>query len=115
MKFSNNLKLLRKRYHFTQERLSFEIGVQNTSISNYESGKSLPELATLLRLREVFHVDLETLIFGDISKIPKGMEYSSEVKMIGVENPENTEGCMMAGGCVLRRVAVMEEKLKDKE
>lgn len=28
---------------------------------------------------------------------------------------ENTEGCMMAGGCVLRRVAVMEELLKEKK
>ena len=114
MKFPSNLKLLRKRYNLTQERLAEEVGVVNTSISNYESGKSMPELATLLRLREVFKIDLETLMFGDISKIPKGMEFSKDLKMIGAENTQVTDVCMMAGGCVLRRVAVMEEKLKDK-
>lgn len=109
MNLSSNLKFLRKRYDYSQKRLAVLLDLKHSSISNYEKGVSYPEFATLMKLREIFKIDLETLVFGDVAIFPSELKISSSV--------ETTEGCMMAGGCVLRRVAVLEgdlEKIKNK-
>ena len=107
MNFSNNLKILRKRYEFSQQRLGLLLDLKHSTISNYEKSTSMPEFATLLKLREIFKIDLETLVFGDVTIISNEMDVSNKMEV--------TEGCLMAGGCVLRRVAVMENKVLEIE
>ena len=105
MKFPINLKILRKRYDFTQERLATLVGVKNSTISNYEKGLSQPEFSTLLKFREIFQTDLETLVFGDVPEnsnkmefIPQGDPPEALTKEAEAIKPEWTEGIELTEG-----------------
>ena len=52
--------------NMSQEELAERIYVTRQSISNWETGKTYPDIASLLRLSEVFQVSLDQLIKGDL-------------------------------------------------
>jgi len=49
---------------YTQALLAEEIGVKQSTIANYESGRNLPSTKHLLRLAKVFKVTVEDLMKG---------------------------------------------------
>lgn len=65
MAFSENLQFLRARQELTQEQLAECLEVSRQSVSKWESGLSYPEMDTLLKLCDLFHTDLDTLLRGD--------------------------------------------------
>lgn len=64
MSFAENLQYLRAREDLTQEQLAERLDVSRQSVSKWESGASFPEMDTLLKLCDMFHVDLDTLLRG---------------------------------------------------
>lgn len=68
--FGRNLKYLRKadKRKLTQDQLGKMIGVSDASISHYEKSKGFPELAGVLKLAQIFEVNLHALFFADLSK-----------------------------------------------
>ncbi|WP_018342373.1 helix-turn-helix domain-containing protein [Cytophaga aurantiaca] len=65
--FALNIQILRKSNGFKQS--DFEIiKIKRTTWNNYESGKSEPDIDTILRIANFFGVDLETLLVEDLSK-----------------------------------------------
>ena len=58
-----NLRVLRKRKNLSQEELAAQFHVTRQTISNWESGKSQPELESLKALAEFFAVPIEALIY----------------------------------------------------
>jgi len=68
MHFGNNIKYLRENKGLTQSELGETLGVNHTTIGGWEKGKSFPYFNTLLALRELFRVDLETLVYKDLEK-----------------------------------------------
>ncbi len=68
MHLSNNIKALRKKRGYTQERLAKELGKTKATVSDYEKGKSLPPLDILLKMSELFDVNLEELVNKDLEK-----------------------------------------------
>ena len=64
MAFSENLQFLRGEAGDTQERLAEKLEVSRQSVSKWESGASFPELDTLLRLCDLYHVSLDLLLRG---------------------------------------------------
>ena len=65
--FALNIQILRKSNGFKQS--DFEIiKIKRTTWNNYESGKSEPDIDTILRIANFFGVDLETLLVKDLSK-----------------------------------------------
>lgn len=66
MAFSDNLQFLRSRQGQTQEQLAEALEVTRQSVSKWESGQSYPEMDTLLRICELYHVDLDTLMRGSV-------------------------------------------------
>ena len=65
--FALNIQILRKSNSFKQS--DFEIiKIKRTTWNNYESGKSEPDIDTILRISNFFGVDLETLLVTDLSK-----------------------------------------------
>ena len=65
--FALNIQILRKANSFKQS--DFEIiKIKRTTWNNYESGKSEPDIDTILRIANFFGVDLETLLVADLSK-----------------------------------------------
>lgn len=67
MAFPENLQYLRSRNNVTQEQLAEILGVSRQSVSKWESGASFPEMETLLRVCDLYGVDLDTLLRGDLA------------------------------------------------
>lgn len=65
MKFEENLQFLRKRAGMTQEQLAEALDVTRQSVSKWESGAGFPEIEKLLRLSELFQIDIDTLLKGN--------------------------------------------------
>lgn len=66
--FSENLALLRKSRGLSQEQLSEKLGVSRQSVSKWESGVCLPELATLDVLCGMFGCTLDSLLRGSVQQ-----------------------------------------------
>ena len=66
MAFSDNLQFLRSRQGQTQEQLAEVLEVSRQSVSKWESAQSYPEMDTILRICELYHVDLDTLMRGSV-------------------------------------------------
>ena len=67
MTFGENLQFLRKRGGLTQEDLAEKMEVSRQSVSKWESNAAYPEMDAILRLCDLFAVDMDTLLRGDVS------------------------------------------------
>lgn len=64
MYLSENIRYLRKKNHFSQERIAKQLGYKSfTTIQKWEMGVAVPPLAKLARLAEIFDVDLNDLTY----------------------------------------------------
>ena len=68
MTFGENLQFLRKRADMTQEDLAEKMEVSRQSVSKWESNSAYPEMEAILRLCDLFGVDMDTLLRGDVSR-----------------------------------------------
>ena len=71
MELGNQIKKYRNELEISQEKLAEEIYVSRQSVSNWENDKNYPDINSLIRLSEVFHVSLDILIKGDVEKMKK--------------------------------------------
>ena len=79
MEFEKQLKKYRAELNLTQEELAEKAYVSRQTVSNWETGKSYPDIHSLLLLSDLFHVSLDELVKGDI----KAMEEKMNEKEIG--------------------------------
>ena len=56
---------MRLEREMSQEELANRIFTTRQTVSNYENGRSVPDLQTIEKLSEVFEVNPETLLYGD--------------------------------------------------
>ena len=64
-----NIKLLRQQKNMTQDQLAEALFVTRQTVSNYETGRSRPDLEMLLKIAEVLEADANTVLYGP--PIPK--------------------------------------------
>lgn len=57
-----NLLSMRKKYGYSQEMVAEKIGVSRQTVSKWESGESVPDLAFSNRLAELYDVTLDELV-----------------------------------------------------
>ena len=67
MTFGENLQYLRDRSGMTQEALAEQLEVSRQSVSKWESGGSFPEMDKLMQMCELFRIDMDTLLRGDVA------------------------------------------------
>lgn len=65
MNLGNRLVELRKEREMTQEILAEVLHVTRQTISNWENGKSYPDIQMLVQISETFDISLDTLLKGD--------------------------------------------------
>ena len=65
MKIGENIKALRKSKNMTQEELAAKIHTTRQAISNYEKGRSDPDLETISRIAEALETDPSVILYGD--------------------------------------------------
>ena len=61
---AKNIRLLRRKQNMTQDQLAERLHVTRQTVSNYETGKSQPDIDTIVRLAEALQADPNTLIYG---------------------------------------------------
>ena len=59
-----NIKALRIQKNITQDALAQKLFVTRQTVSNYETGKSRPDVEMLAKLAEVLETDANTIIYG---------------------------------------------------
>ena len=59
-----NIKKLRTQKDITQEQLAERLHVTRQAVSNWENGKTQPDVETLSMLAECFEISVEELIYG---------------------------------------------------
>ncbi len=68
MSFSENLQFLRAQAGVTQEQFAEQMDVSRQSVSKWEGGQSFPEMDTLLRICDLYDVNLDTLLRGSVEE-----------------------------------------------
>lgn len=63
-KVSKNIRKLRTEHNMTQEDVARELFVTRQTISSWESGRTQPDIETIIKLSELFSVSAEELIYG---------------------------------------------------
>ena len=63
-KVSTTIKRLRLEKNINQEQLAEQLHVTRQAVSNWETGKTQPDIETLTSIAEYFGVSLEYLIYG---------------------------------------------------
>ncbi len=80
---NERLRLLRKEFNVTQNKVASYIGVARATYTNYESGKKKPPYEQLIRLSRFFNVSTDYLLgVTDIKDLP--------CKLNTTENNEST-------------------------
>ena len=95
---NENIRFLRKKKGWTQEKFSKKIGIKRSLVGAYEEGRSDPRLSNLLKMCEVFSISLDNILKKDVSNLPEGQYLKNEdqnvkvlsitVDKIGKENIE---------------------------
>lgn len=81
MEFSTQVKKYREEMGLTQEELAEKIYVTRQTVSNWENGRSYPDVKSLLLLSALFQVSLDTLVKGDL-KIMKEQIKQEDIKKL---------------------------------
>lgn len=68
MSFSENLQFIRAQAGVTQEQLAEQLDVSRQSVSKWESAQSFPEMETLLRICDLYDVNLDLLLRGGVEE-----------------------------------------------
>lgn len=66
MELGNQIKKYRTEVQLSQEELAEKVYVTRQTISNWETGKSYPDIHSILLLSTLFQVSLDQFIKGDI-------------------------------------------------
>lgn len=61
---AKNIRRLRTAQNMTQDQLAERLHVTRQTVSNYETGKSQPDIDTIVRLAEALQTDPNTLLYG---------------------------------------------------
>ena len=82
MQICDRLKEARKNTGMTQEEVAERILVSRVTVSSWENGKTLPDIASLISLSDLYNISLDELVKGDskmTEKVKKDVK-NSKVK-----------------------------------
>ncbi len=74
---SKNIKEIRIKRNIKQEELAEKLFVTRQTVSNYENGKSQPDIDMLLKIAEALDTDINSLLYGE-AKEPKANAINKE-------------------------------------
>lgn len=81
MNLHHQIKKHRDSFNISQEELAENIYVSRQTISNWETGKTYPDIHSLLLLSNFFGITLDELVKGDLEIMKKKIE-SAEIKKV---------------------------------
>ena len=85
MEIEKKLKDARLNAGMTQEQVAEKIMVSRQTISNWETGKSLPDIISIINMSDLYQISLDELLKGDRKmkeKIKKDIENANDNKRL---------------------------------
>ncbi|WP_429971445.1 helix-turn-helix domain-containing protein [Fructilactobacillus sp. Tb1] len=79
MNFTDVLKTKRTDQKLTQQQLADKMMISSKTISNWENGKTLPDLDNLIQLSKILNISLDYLLSED-TRLSEDMRKSAELK-----------------------------------
>lgn len=80
MEISERLKQARAASEMTQEQVAEQIMVSRVTLSHWENGKTLPDIASLISLSELYQISLDDLLKGDPKMTEKAKKDAKDLK-----------------------------------
>jgi len=65
MEIEKKLKITREAKGLTQEQVAMEVMVSRQTISNWENGRSLPDIISIIKLSELYNISIDELLKDD--------------------------------------------------
>lgn len=84
--FSKILKEKRKELNLTQQEVADQLNVTRQTISNWEVGKSYPDIPTLIEISNFYNLSLDYMLKGDeqfMEKVKKDTKLFKSLKKEG--------------------------------
>ena len=91
---NNRIRQLRKQKNLTMKQLGEALGLAESTISQYETGKREPDIGTILKICEYFNVTLDYLLgIVDEQGFMTGEGFADPedfafIKALGYDNPD---------------------------
>ena len=85
MKISDKIKQARIKLSLTQEDVADKLEISRQTLSNWENGKTLPDIANVLKMSDLYNVSLDELLKGDVDmkkKIFDEQKYVATMKRV---------------------------------
>lgn len=76
-----NIKKLRTNCKMTQDTLAEQLFVSRQTVSNYENGKSNPDIDMLIKIAEIFGTDVNALIYGPQIPVERKVRKQEYIKL----------------------------------
>lgn len=97
--FADRIRLLRKKYNYTQLELAGKVGIPKSTFAGYENGIRRPKFEVVEKLADVLHTSSDYLIgiadnpqpskpTKDLRKILESKDYTWEGKTLSDEDLE---------------------------
>lgn len=80
MEIGEKLKKARTDMGLTQEKVAAEIGVSRQSVSNWENNRAYPDIVSVIKLSDLYSVNLDELLKEDKKMIEHLDDATNEVK-----------------------------------
>lgn len=81
MQISQTLKAKRKEQSLTQAQVAEKIFVSQKSVSNWETGKTYPDIDSLIRLAKLYDLSLDNLLLEG-SEVVENIKETAELKSL---------------------------------
>lgn len=65
MEIGERLKLRRNELGLTQDQVAEKLGITRQTMSNWENGRSYPDIERIVRLSDIYQLSLDELLKGD--------------------------------------------------
>ena len=78
MEIEKKLKEARTNVGLTQEQVAEKIMVSRQTISNWENGKSLPDIVSIMSLSDLYQISIDELLKGD-KRMKEKMEKDANI------------------------------------
>ena len=85
MEIERKLKNARVQAGLTQEQVAEKVMVSRQTISNWENGKSLPDIVSIMKLSDLYQISIDDLLKGDkkmTDKIEKDVNIAKSNKRL---------------------------------
>ena len=83
MEAGGRIRELRTAHGMSQDDLAARVYVSRQTISNWENGKTYPDVQSLLLLSEIFGASVDSLIKGDVEAMNETIERNVVIRRLG--------------------------------